>query len=382
MKKQKICIIGGGLTGLITAITLSKLDCDIDLIADNFQKNTKSNRTIAISENNFIFLKKQNISHELQKIVWPSYIMKLYSGIKNKKFSKIFELNNNEKNIVLYMTQNSKIIKLMMNKIKKIKSISVKRHDKINSISSSGLLKSVKFNNNNNKYNLIILCVGNNSNIVQNFFDDKKIENSYNESAITAILNHKPLKNNTARQIFLDKEILALLPISNKKTSIVWTVKKNTYKKNDFFLKKKINLYAKNFLKNIKFEKKIEYYDLNALIRKRYYKDRVLLFGDALHKIHPFTGQGFNMILRDLINLEKTLKNKISLGLDIGSEDVLSEFSEAAKPRNLGYLLANDFMKGFFSIDEKNFKNLRNTIITNLNKNSITKDFFRNVMSR
>ena len=88
------------------------------------------------------------------------------------------------------------------------------------------------------------------------------------------------------------------------------------------------------------------------------------------------------MILRDLINLEKTLKNKISLGLDIGSEDVLSEFSEAAKPRNLGYLLANDFMKGFFSIDEKNFKNLRNTIITNLNKNSITKDFFRNVMSR
>ena len=129
-------------------------------------------------------------------------------------------------------------------------------------------------------------------------------------------------------------------------------------------------------------KKKIEYYDLNALIRKRYYKDRVLLFGDALHKIHPFTGQGFNMILRDLINLEKTLKNKISLGLDIGSEDVLSEFSEAAKPRNLGYLLANDFMKGFFSIDEKNFKNLRNTIITNLNKNSITKDFFRNVMSR
>ena len=31
MKKQKICIIGGGLTGLVTAISLSGLNCEIDL---------------------------------------------------------------------------------------------------------------------------------------------------------------------------------------------------------------------------------------------------------------------------------------------------------------------------------------------------------------
>ena len=58
MKKQKICIIGGGLTGLITAISLSKLNCEIDLITDNFTKNLKSNRTVAISDNNLnLFIK-------------------------------------------------------------------------------------------------------------------------------------------------------------------------------------------------------------------------------------------------------------------------------------------------------------------------------------
>ena len=61
MKKQKICIIGGGLTGLITAITLSKLNLKIDLITDDAKKNLKSNRTIAISQNNYDFLKKLNI---------------------------------------------------------------------------------------------------------------------------------------------------------------------------------------------------------------------------------------------------------------------------------------------------------------------------------
>ena len=86
------------------------------------------------------------------------------------------------------------------------------------------------------------------------------------------------------------------------------------------------------------------------------------------------------MILRDLANLEKTLKNKIVLGLDIGSTDVLSEFSQATKPRNLVYLLTINFIKSFFSIQEKNFKSLRNKIITNLNKNNMTKDFFHSVM--
>ena len=40
MKKQKICIIGGGLAGMVTAISLSKINCDIDLITGtNTQKN-------------------------------------------------------------------------------------------------------------------------------------------------------------------------------------------------------------------------------------------------------------------------------------------------------------------------------------------------------
>ncbi len=43
MEKQKICIVGGGLTGLITAITLSKLNnIKIDLIS-NFNNTANMN---------------------------------------------------------------------------------------------------------------------------------------------------------------------------------------------------------------------------------------------------------------------------------------------------------------------------------------------------
>ena len=378
MEKQKICIIGGNLTGLVTAMALSKLNCQIDLITGNANQNYQSNRTIAVSENNFDFLNKLNIKKSLIKEMWPCSIMKLYTEIKNEKFSKVFELNNdNKQKKVFYMIENSKIMKLMTSKIRQIKSISIKSHEKIYEIFTSGLLKSVKINNNKFKYNLIIVCTGNNSSLVKNLFSNQIIENSYKEISITTILNHSSLKNNTVRQIFLDNGILALLPISNTKTSIVWSIKENMKEKNNFLLKKKIKFYAKNYLKDIKFATNIEYKNLKFLIRNKYFQDRTLLFGDALHVIHPFAGQGFNMTLRDLASLEKILNKKINLGLDIGTLDILSEFSDEIKPRNFAFSIGVDFLKNSLS-----FKKLRNNALKILNRNNFAKNIFFNIADK
>ena len=118
------------------------------------------------------------------------------------------------------------------------------------------------------------------------------------------------------------------------------------------------------------------------MIRKKYYEDRVLLFGDALHLAHPLAGQGFNMILRDLIDLEKIIKNKINLGLDVGSSDILKEFSNETKPRNFVYLMGIDFLKNSFSANNKSFKYFRNFVISNLNKNNLAKDFVYNIANK
>ena len=142
-------------------------------------------------------------------------------------------------------------------------------------------------------------------------------------------------------------------------------------------LKKKIKFYAKNYLKNITFVTNIEYKDLNFLIRNKYYLDRILLFGDALHVVHPFVGQGFNMTLRDLACLKEILTKKINLGLDIGSSDILSEFSSEIKPRNFAFSIGIDFLKNSFS-----YKKLRNDILKILNKSNFAKDIFFNIANK
>ena len=378
IKKQKICIIGGSLTGLVTAISLSKLNFEIDLITGNFVNNLKSSRTITVSENNFHFLNKLNISKLLKKEIWICSKMKLYTESESGNFSEIFELNKEGKNEnIFYILENSKIMSLMLNKIKKIKSISLKKNKIVSSINNSGLLKSVKFNNNISKYSLVIICTGYNSSLVRNIFNDKMIENLYKEFAVTTIINHKPFKNNIARQIFLDESIFAMLPISKTKTSIVWSLKNFMKEKNNSFLKKRIKIYASKYLKEIKFNSKIEKNDLNLLIRNKYYLNRTLLFGDALHSMHPFIGQSFNMTLRDLICLEKILEEKINLGLDIGSSDVLSEFSDVTKSQNFSFSIGSDILKNVLS-----FKKARNDIFKILNKSNLAKNIIFDVADK
>ncbi len=390
MKKQKVCIIGGGLTGLITALVLSKLNLHIDLITGSKEANIKSNRTTAISQDNYNFLKKLKIIDSSEVDFWPCSTMQLYTKNKNSKPEEIFKMNKDKKpeEKILYVINNSQTIKNLKKNIKKTKSINVKSEKNVSDIVSNGLLKSLKFKNlDSSKYNLVIVCTGRSSKLLKNR-KSEELKHSYDEWAVTAVVQHNLFKNNTVRQIFFDDEIFAFLPISNTKTSIVWSIKKSLLKnfynnnKNNNFFRKKINEYSKIFLKKPRLSSKIEYRDLNFMIRNKCYVNRVLLFGDSLHSAHPLVGQGFNMTLRDLIILEKTLEQKLNLGLDIGSLDVLKEFSDEITPRNFVYSIGVDFLRKTFSINDKSFKSLRNLIISNLNKNNFAKDFTYNIANQ
>ena len=71
MKKQKICVIGDGLSGLTAALVLSNLDIDVDFITKNKQeKKINDPRITAISPTNFKFLNKY-LDKKDNKLFWP-----------------------------------------------------------------------------------------------------------------------------------------------------------------------------------------------------------------------------------------------------------------------------------------------------------------------
>ena len=71
MKKQKICIVGDGLTGLTAALALNKLEgLEIHLISKKNERS-KDKRTTAISASNYEFF-KEVVDKLDKKLFWPS----------------------------------------------------------------------------------------------------------------------------------------------------------------------------------------------------------------------------------------------------------------------------------------------------------------------
>jgi len=121
-------------------------------------------------------------------------------------------------------------------------------------------------------------------------------------------------------------------------------------KKND--IKKLIQ--DKNFKYKIKKIEKINSFELKSLNLRNYYYNNILAFGDMLHKIHPLTGQGFNMTIRDIKILVNIIKNKFVLGLPI-DKSVNIEFQNNMKYKNLIFSNGVDLIYEFFNI-ERNLK--------------------------
>ena len=188
MFKQKILILGDGLTAKLTASLLSKLDLEIELVAlrANLQEKN-NNRTITISNSNFNFLKKKFCNVKSRKIFWPIDRIKIYDDKIN--VSELLDFNSPIKNEnIAYVGYNNRIQFFLEKQINKNLKTSYLKLEKIKKI--------IK---NKNSYQLILNCTGDNSWISKNYFKNKSLSKKYNQSAITTIIKHSKINNNIAR---------------------------------------------------------------------------------------------------------------------------------------------------------------------------------------
>jgi len=145
MSVQKICIIGDGLAGLSAAIILSQEHVKIDLYTGNNLKKLKTDdRTTAISENSFQFI-KQKFNIKNRNIFWPCKEIKLFN--EDKEIINNFLNFKEEKTNLMYIFQNKELKKKLSSQIKKKKKIKLikKKITDINYNYKNKLLKKKKF---------------------------------------------------------------------------------------------------------------------------------------------------------------------------------------------------------------------------------------------
>ena len=358
---MNICLIGNNLTNLVLAKNLLDRKINIDLIYHPTINSTKTTRTIGISENNIGFFNINNIN--LSKTSWPIKNIKVFNEIDQKLEILNFKSSNKfHFSMVKYEELFKSLNNILKNK-KNFKKYKIKKNLLNKFVSSS-------------KYNLIINSEKNN--IMSNYFFGN-INKDYKSTAHTALIKHDYCNNNTAVQIFTKIGPIAFLPLSNNRTSVVFSVIDQSIKLKDIKIEEYIMKY--NNIYKINSFSKIEKFKLKFSFPRNYYYDNILLFGDVLHQIHPLAGQGFNMTLRDIKILLDVIDENQSLGLPL-EKNLLIKFENEIKHLNFIFASGIDFIYEFFKFDNKFKNNFSKKIFDYVNNQTILNKYLKNSADR
>ena len=176
-------------------------------------------------------------------------------------------------------------------------------------------------------------------------------ETDYGQSAVIATVTPERPHRDTAYERFTESGPLALLPMSEGRCSLVFTVRRG---EEDALLA----LDDTAFLARV--EARLPHqggylrvsprraYPLRLVRARRLTAPRLALAGNAAHTLHPVAGQGFNLGLRDVAHLAEAIADAHRAGTDLGDPELLAAYERACRPdhdRTIGF---TDFLARAF----------------------------------
>ncbi|MFO1258309.1 MAG: FAD-dependent monooxygenase [Gammaproteobacteria bacterium] len=154
---------------------------------------------------------------------------------------------------------------------------------------------------------------------------------SYDETALVVNVFHSKPHESTAYQCFDGESTLAFLPLCDPHhSSVVWSLSTSA-------MQAVMDLSDEDFIKQLQsaFDHKLgpisllnsrQIFPLIKRHVRKYFKDRVVLVGDAAHTIHPMAGLGLNLGLMDVTDLVGCLTSAFKKQKEVGSQKALRRY--------------------------------------------------------
>ena len=172
----------------------------------------------------------------------------------------------------------------------------------------------------------------------------------FKRTCVVCKMDYEGEEQDTAMECFQYGRTLAVLPLTNKRCSVVMTI--DTDKANDILdatpedLATDIEKRIDSHLGKMVLTTKLFSYPLMGIYAQKFYGQRYALIGDTAVGMHPVTAHGFNMGIRGAHTLAEEIKTAIAQGIDFGSVAVLHNYHQ--KHRNFTrplYLGTNALVK-------------------------------------
>ncbi len=367
-KHYDIVIVGGGLVGASLSLALSRLDLNIALL-DRQAFNEDSipfrsdpthfdPRVSAITPKSKDFLESIDVWREIEsQRLSPYQEMQVWDGEGTGSIH--FSAAEINQPALGYIIENSVILAALYRKLISKRSIDLVAPWEIETIARTDQgINLIAPDGSKLECSLLIAADGANSRIREiSGFETREWDYGHNAIVTTVRTEHQ--HQATAWQRFMATGPLAFLPLAHngndeqRYSSIVWSVVPERGDElmalNDKEFSRELECAFEHRLGAIEWVDKRFQFPLRQRHAHSYFKDGVVLVGDAAHTIHPLAGQGVNLGLLDARGLSAELAKGIDAGRALNDERILERYQRNRKGHNMSMMWLMEGFKHLFA---------------------------------
>ena len=388
-------IIGGGLTGLQTALSLGTHGLRVAVIErasiTDIVDAKFDGRTCAIAYASANLMKKSGVWDAIKPHACPMLNIDIEDGdlIKGKSpFSAHYDCELVGGEPLGYIVSNNIARSKQYEALQKIDCVDYFAEAVVETIERNEKHAKVTLGNKTELVGSLVIGCDGRSSMVRKSAGIETIGWSYNQTAIVCTVQCEKPHNSVAVELFLPSGPFAMLPMVDNKMSIVWSERPEV-------AKSLLALSAGDFLVHLKQRFGTRFgdisvvddvrlsYPMSLMHAKTYIDTRLVLVGDSAHGMHPIAGQGLNVGLRDVAGLVECMVIAKRNGQDIGSDEVLKEYEQFRYVDNTTLLAITDGLTRLFSNNNSLLRLARTLGLGAVNKVvPVKKIFMKHAMGR
>jgi 2-octaprenyl-6-methoxyphenol hydroxylase len=361
-KRYEVIVVGGGLAGMTLACALADLGIVTAVIErfDPLDMKTAEfdGRTTSIAHGSAQVLKGIGLWPLVQNVAEPILDIRVADGHPTRGVSPFFlHYDHNEvgSDPFGYIIENRKIRDALYDFATSKSALEVIAPATVENTKRSAHGASVElFDGRVLQTSLIVGADGRNSPLRKSAgIGDLNFR--YQQTAIVCSVEHEREHAGVAVELFLPSGPFAMLPMTERRTNVVWTEKAALAPEflamdEDTFLAEVRRRFG-DWLGALTLVGPRFSYPLGLMHASRYTDLRLALIGEAAHVIHPIAGQGFNLGIRDIAALAEAIVDAMRLGLEPADPSVLDRYETWRRLDNTTLVAVTDLLNRLFSND-------------------------------
>ncbi len=319
--KYDIVIVGGGMVGVSLAVALKDSGKSIAIVEafewKSDQQPSFDDRSIALSYGSKKILDALSVWPELKDRCQPIETI----HVSDRGYFGATRLYHYEEKVEAlgYVIENRVMGEVLQAKLRAMNNVDVIMPATIESVNETAEQVEITVQHNGEASQIetkLLVAADGAMSKVRDLVGIAHHKNDYPQSAVIANVVTEKYHNAVAFERFTDTGPLAFLPMTRgenaeKRVSVVWTINRQDQESimalDDAAFIEQLQQRFGHRLGRIEKTGVRNVYPLALTESEQLIKDRVVVIGNAAHGLHPVSGQGFNLALRDVALLAEKI---------------------------------------------------------------------------